>query len=972
MNKLSVNMSVWFVSVCVFPALFILIAALYSSTNTLFNRSISQLEVVADSKKNQIVGFIDDIDKDLDVMTGIGSVSADNASLDMARSVDSYRKGLNNFFSFLDSSLQELSSSKFIENSMMSFSSQVRFIDRYNNLGSNDISDIRSRFGECYGGIDSNYFKEDFLNRLDDLSILIKYYYFLREDVNFNDCKLKMPKDYSGYNSTFLDVDSYIGSINKLYGFSDIQLVDVNDDRVVFSVSKDAAIGSTLDTISLVNENVDLLEFYSLVKSEGVEGEVFYSQIFSGDMKGDSNYFYAASGVFKSNKMVGVCLVKVDTHKISLMLSDYFDGDVDSAYVIDNSDLMVGMYAKKIDGSIADLSVSSFLSKRSSVKVNSSGFYVNEDYNGTSVLLSSALFEYKGFSWKLIVERPLINVLNPGGKSDDFYRGYVDDKYKSLILIDPSGNVFYDSSDLGYVGINVLEDRYENSSLYNIYKKSIDSKDWKFSDFESYEFLPENDVSYFGKSLGLIDGESLVFLFLVERSAFDNILDFGSKNALNVVSYLVGADKQLKSNNALKTLGGDSDNFRGEGISLSLSGEQASGSFYNSAREPVIGVYLPVHVGDYLWSLVSEIPEDNVFEEIYRFGWYLSFLCLFLVLIAALIGVIFSNRLSKPILDITNNSQQLAQGNLKYIPVVDRTDEIGTLQSASKDMTLKLREIVSDISSAAASQSILSTELAEIALKTRENVNCQNGLTKGVFENSSKLNSSIKEVSKLSKNAAGSSSLALSEVKDSNAQVIKVIDGIDMLRTEMNSISDTILDVQINSNNIGEILDVVTNIASQTSLLALNASIEAARAGVHGAGFSVVADEVRCLSHRTSDAILNIEQLIKKLQLSANCSSDAVSRGRYLMESIVSDTSETERKLDAVYDAVESIGRVNNVIDGFASNQYEMSNLIIDSIGQVSEISKATEDSACSVLSVSEDIEVLSSTLTNKTSTFTL
>ncbi|WP_296059019.1 methyl-accepting chemotaxis protein [uncultured Amphritea sp.] len=972
MNKLSVNMSVWFVSVCVFPALFILIAALYSSTNTLFNRSISQLEIVADSKKNQIVGFIDDIDKDLDVMTGIGSVSADNASLDMARSVDSYRKGLNNFFSFLDSSLQELSSSKFIENSMMSFSSQVRFIDRYNNLGSNDISDIRSRFGECYGGIDSNYFKEDFLNRLDDLSILIKYYYFLREDVNFNDCKLKMPKDYSGYNSTFLDVDSYIGSINKLYGFSDIQLVDVNDDRVVFSVSKDAAIGSTLDTISLVNENVDLLEFYSLVKSEGVEGEVFYSQIFSGDMKGDSNYFYAASGVFKSNKMVGICLVKVDTHKISLMLSDYFDGDVDSAYVIDNSDLMVGMYAKKIDGSIADLSVSSFLSKRSSVKVNSSGFSVNEDYNGTSVLLSSALFEYKGFSWKLIVERPLINVLNPGGKSDDFYRGYVDDKYKSLILIDPSGNVFYDSSDLGYVGINVLEDRYENSSLYNIYKKSIDSKDWKFSDFESYEFLPENDVSYFGKSLGLIDGESLVFLFLVERSAFDNILDFGSKNALNVVSYLVGADKQLKSNNALKTLGGDSDNFRGEGISLSLSGEQASGSFYNSAREPVIGVYLPVHVGDYLWSLVSEIPEDNVFEEIYRFGWYLSFLCLFLVLIAALIGVIFSNRLSKPILDITNNSQQLAQGNLKYIPVVDRTDEIGTLQSASKDMTLKLREIVSDISSAAASQSILSTELAEIALKTRENVNCQNGLTKGVFENSSKLNSSIKEVSKLSKNAAGSSSLALSEVKDSNAQVIKVIDGIDMLRTEMNSISDTILDVQINSNNIGEILDVVTNIASQTSLLALNASIEAARAGVHGAGFSVVADEVRCLSHRTSDAILNIEQLIKKLQLSANCSSDAVSRGRYLMDSIVSDTSETERKLDAVYDAVESIGRVNNVIDGFASNQYEMSNLIIDSIGQVSEISKATEDSACSVLSVSEDIEVLSSTLTNKTSTFTL
>ena len=972
MNKLSVNMSVWFVSVCVFPALFILIAALYSSTNTLFNRSISQLEIVADSKKNQIVGFIDDIDKDLDVMTGIGSVSADNASLDMARSVDSYRKGLNNFFSFLDSSLQELSSSKFIENSMMSFSSQVRFIDRYNNLGSNDISDIRSRFGECYGGIDSNYFKEDFLNRLDDLSILIKYYYFLREDVNFNDCKLKMPKDYSGYNSTFLDVDSYIGSINKLYGFSDIQLVDVNDDRVVFSVSKDAAIGSTLDTISLVNENVDLLEFYSLVKSEGVEGEVFYSQIFSGDMKGDSNYFYAASGVFKSNKMVGICLVKVDTHKISLMLSDYFDGDVDSAYVIDNSDLMVGMYAKKIDGSIADLSVSSFLSKRSSVKVNSSGFSVNEDYNGTSVLLSSALFEYKGFSWKLIVERPLINVLNPGGKSDDFYRGYVDDKYKSLILIDPSGNVFYDSSDLGYVGINVLEDRYENSSLYNIYKKSIDSKDWKFSDFESYEFLPENDVSYFGKSLGLIDGESLVFLFLVERSAFDNILDFGSKNALNVVSYLVGADKQLKSNNALKTLGGDSDNFRGEGISLSLSGEQASGSFYNSAREPVIGVYLPVHVGDYLWSLVSEIPEDNVFEEIYRFGWYLSFLCLFLVLIAALIGVIFSNRLSKPILDITNNSQQLAQGNLKYIPVVDRTDEIGTLQSASKDMTLKLREIVSDISSAAASQSILSTELAEIALKTRENVNCQNGLTKGVFENSSKLNSSIKEVSKLSKNAAGSSSLALSEVKDSNAPVIQVIDGIDMLRTEMNSISDTILDVQINSNNIGEILDVVTNIASQTSLLALNASIEAARAGVHGAGFSVVADEVRCLSHRTSDAILNIEQLIKKLQLSANCSSDAVSRGRYLMDSIVSDTSETERKLDAVYDAVESIGRVNNVIDGFASNQYEMSNLIIDSIGQVSEISKATEDSACSVLSVSEDIEVLSSTLTNKTSTFTL
>jgi len=578
------------------------------------------------------------------------------------------------------------------------------------------------------------------------------------------------------------------------------------------------------------------------------------------------------------------------------------------------------------------------------------------------------------FSWIIVTERPLAKAFSPdSSKSERFYKEYIDKtEYSSILLVDSNGVIVYDSSGYGVLGDDLFSQKYEGTNLKDVYVKAKSNDQIHFSDFEILDKFSDKSVGFFGKTVYVKDNPSMVYIVAINQDVFDNILDVKVDNDLGSVSYLVGGDNLLRSNYDREYSNGFNSGIDSAGVNLALSGEVASGLFNNNENEAVLGVYLPLHVGDYVWGLVSEFSENKVFEEINNLKIYLSLLCFVLVFVAGLIGVLFSKRISSPLSEITYLSKELSLGNLTIKPVINRSDEIGVLQSASKDMTLKLRDMVSDIANTAEYQTSLSNKLANIASETTHNVQAQNDLTKVVVTASEILNASIIEVSELSKNASFYASQALSEVNDSNKQVRQVIDKIDTLKVEIDLISKAMCEVKSNSENISDILYVVNNIASQTSLLALNASIEASRAGRYGVGFAVVAEEIRNLSLRTSGAINDIELLINKLQLSSTHSSDAMIRGQDLVDSVVLDTKETESRLDMVFKSVEIISQANIKVESYSSDQYESSKEIIINIHKVSDISKITEINSRDVLEISKNVDDLSGVLNDKTSSFIL
>jgi len=131
----------------------------------------------------------------------------------------------------------------------------------------------------------------------------------------------------------------------------------------------------------------------------------------------------------------------------------------------------------------------------------------------------------------------------------------------------------------------------------------------------------------------------MVYIVAINQDVFDNILDVKVDNDLGSVSYLVGGDNLLRSNYDREYSNGFNSGIDSAGVNLALSGEVASGLFNNNENEAVLGVYLPLHVGDYVWGLVSEFSENKVFEEINNLKIYLSLLCFVLVFVRFDLGL---------------------------------------------------------------------------------------------------------------------------------------------------------------------------------------------------------------------------------------------------------------------------------------------------------------------------------------------
>ncbi|HHY71750.1 MAG TPA: HAMP domain-containing protein [Bacillus bacterium] len=243
------------------------------------------------------------------------------------------------------------------------------------------------------------------------------------------------------------------------------------------------------------------------------------------------------------------------------------------------------------------------------------------------------------------------------------------------------------------------------------------------------------------------------------------------------------------------------------------------------------------------------------------------------VAIGIIIAFILSHKISAPILEIVHRLKKVAAGDLSGEKVVIKSkDEVGELAVAINDMTSSLRGLIGDVlgsaNNLAASTEEISASTEQIATGSQMQANNAGVASEMVKE----MVNAILAVAKNAEETSNSSETMVQSAEKGN-EVIK-----DTLRG-MNDISNKISDLSGKSVQIGEIVEVIDDIAEQTNLLALNAAIEAARAGEAGKGFAVVADEVRKLAERSSKATKEISELIESIQANTDASVDAVQVG---------------------------------------------------------------------------------------------
>lgn len=314
--------------------------------------------------------------------------------------------------------------------------------------------------------------------------------------------------------------------------------------------------------------------------------------------------------------------------------------------------------------------------------------------------------------------------------------------------------------------------------------------------------------------------------------------------------------------------------------------------------------------------------------------------------------------------DAINN---IAQGNLNVNVSTTRKDELGQLLTAMGVMTERLGAMIGEISENISVIASSSEQLSALTVQTSQSVTSQKEDIVQVATAMTEMSSSAQEVYIKAELTLESANLARTEADKGNDLVITTVEGMNVLSQTIDESEQVIQSVKGDSENIVSILDVIKNISEQTNLLALNAAIEAARAGEHGRGFAVVADEVRSLAQKTQHSTVEIEKMVDSLKFSADSAVDRMLESKVQVEVMVKKTENVKSSLDSISQEVNAITEMNAQVVQAVNEQRTVAeevslrtNTIQDVADQTSNSSHQTSEASKELARVGENLRVLS------------
>jgi methyl-accepting chemotaxis protein len=335
-----------------------------------------------------------------------------------------------------------------------------------------------------------------------------------------------------------------------------------------------------------------------------------------------------------------------------------------------------------------------------------------------------------------------------------------------------------------------------------------------------------------------------------------------------------------------------------------------------------------------------------------------------------LFGIWLYTGISKPLSHCIQDINQIADGNLHIQVVVDRNDEIGKLLEATKRMSENLRQIIGDVRSAA---DLIASESADL------NANSDQMATgaEEVAAQAGTVATASEEMAATSSDIAHNCTMAADSSRSANETVLKgtevVNESLEVMKRiaeRVNASAASVEELGARSDHIGEIIVTIQDIADQTNLLALNAAIEAARAGEQGRGFAVVADEVRALAERTTQATQEIGEMIRAIQQGTRNSVKTMVEG-------VNEVKIGSGKAEASGEALKSIlSQINEVtmqvsqIATAAEEQTATTNEINNNILQISQVIQDTARGAQDSAASAQKLSALSEDLKSKVGKF--
>jgi methyl-accepting chemotaxis protein len=327
--------------------------------------------------------------------------------------------------------------------------------------------------------------------------------------------------------------------------------------------------------------------------------------------------------------------------------------------------------------------------------------------------------------------------------------------------------------------------------------------------------------------------------------------------------------------------------------------------------------------------------------------WWVMGLLVGCVTLGFVLATWIARMIARPVQEVAEVAKRIAAGDLTGSDLlIHSRDEIGELSESINAMQHSLRDTISSVSASAERIATASEEFSATAAEQAAGAETQKDQTHQVATAMQEMSSTVQQVSDNSNKAAEASRNAADTARKGGSIVD---DTLSKMRAIADSVGQTAKKVQElgkSSNQIGEIIGVIDDIADQTNLLALNAAIEAARAGEQGRGFAVVADEVRKLAERTSKATKEITQMIQNIQTETKSAVEAMQSGTKQVELGVESTTKAGSSLQEIITTSEQVGNMVMLIATAATEQASATDEINSNIEQIAKITQETATGA--------------------------
>ncbi|MCF5720098.1 HAMP domain-containing protein [Pseudomonas syringae] len=347
-----------------------------------------------------------------------------------------------------------------------------------------------------------------------------------------------------------------------------------------------------------------------------------------------------------------------------------------------------------------------------------------------------------------------------------------------------------------------------------------------------------------------------------------------------------------------------------------------------------------------------------------------------LLILATALTVLFAWLLTRsitlPISQALEAAEEVAEGNLTRPIKVDGNDEAGRLLAAMAKMQDKLRDTLQRIAGSATQLASAAEELNAVTDESARGLTQQNNEIEQAATAVNEMTSAVEEVARNAVSTSEASRNATASAGDGRDLVQETVSAIERMSGDVQATATLIGDLATESRDIGKVLDVIRGLADQTNLLALNAAIEAARAGEAGRGFAVVADEVRALAHRTQQSTSEIERMIGSIQAGTEHAVDSMRNSTERAESTLNIAKGAGMSLETINTAIVEINERNLVIASAAEEQAQVAREVDRNLVNIRDLSVQSATGASQTSAASNELSRLAVDLNGMVGRFRL